>query len=109
MKSCYLLRRRVGADVKILECKEPVGKKEANTKTLSIDVPDVAFSTLRMDMQEMAFELRRAAIVKWYEIGMLSQGRSAEILGITRAAFIDLLTKYRVSPFQYTDQELFCK
>jgi predicted HTH domain antitoxin len=75
-------------------------------KTVSVDVPDVAFSTLRMDMQEMACELRRAAIVKWYELGMLSQGRSAEILGITRAAFIDLLTKYHVSPFQYTDQEL---
>jgi predicted HTH domain antitoxin len=75
-------------------------------KTVSVDVPDVAFSTLRMDMQEMACELRRAAIVKWYELGMLSQGRSAEILGVSRAAFIDLLTKYRVSPFQYTDQEL---
>ena len=75
-------------------------------KTLAVDVPDVAFSTLRMDLQEMACELRRAAVVKWYELGMLSQGRSAEILGITRSEFIDLLAKYRVSPFQYTDQEM---
>ncbi len=75
-------------------------------KTVSVDVPDMAFSTLRMDVQEMACELRRAAIVKWYELGMLSQGRSAEILDVSRAEFIDLLTKYRVSPFQYTDQEV---
>jgi len=75
-------------------------------KTVAVDVPDIAFSTLRLDVQEMACELRRAATVKWYELGMLSQGRSAEILGISRAEFLELLAKFHVSPFQYTEQEL---
>ena len=81
-------------------------RKVFQMKTLAVDVPEIAFATLRMDINEMTSEIRSAAIVKWYELGMLSQGRAAEILGITRASFIDLLSKYHVSPFQYTDEEL---
>ena len=75
-------------------------------KTLEVDIPDVAFSTMRMDLKEMASEMRNAAVVKWYELGRISQGRGAEIAGVSRARFIDLLSKYGVSPFQYTEQEI---
>jgi predicted HTH domain antitoxin len=47
--------------------------------------------------------------VKWHELGRVSQGRGAEICGLSRAAFIDALSRYRVSPFQYTEQELINK
>ncbi len=75
-------------------------------KTIAVDIPEIAFSTMRMDLHEMAFEMRNAAVVKWYEIGRISQGRAAEMVGISRSQFVELLCKYEVSPFQYTAREM---
>jgi predicted HTH domain antitoxin len=44
--------------------------------------------------------------VKWYELGKVSQGKAAEIAGLSRSAFITALSRYRVTPFQYTEAEL---
>jgi predicted HTH domain antitoxin len=73
---------------------------------LILDIPESAFSTLHQAPNEFAQEMRVAAAVKWYELERVSQGRAAEIAGLTRAAFIDALSRYRVSPFQYTAEEL---
>ena len=50
--------------------------------------------------------MRIAAAVKWYEMGTISQGKAAEIAGVDRAEFLNVLSRYRVSPFQYTPEEL---
>jgi predicted HTH domain antitoxin len=73
---------------------------------LTLSMPESAFATLHQAPSEFAQEMRVAAAVKWYELGRASQGRAAEIAGLTRADFIDALARYRVSPFQYTADEL---
>ncbi|MDP1606784.1 MAG: UPF0175 family protein [Rhodocyclaceae bacterium] len=73
---------------------------------LTMQMPESAFATLHQAPNEFAQEMRVAAAVKWYELGRVSQGRAAEIAGLTRAAFIDALSHYQVSPFQYTAEEL---
>ncbi len=50
--------------------------------------------------------MRVAAAVKWYEMEPVSQGPAAEIAGLTRAEFITALGRYKVSPFQYTAEEV---
>ena len=50
--------------------------------------------------------MRIAAAVKWYELGRFSQGRAADIAGLSRAGFIDALARYKVSPLQYTAEEV---
>lgn len=74
--------------------------------TLTIEMPDTAFSALRQDPKSFSHELRIAAAVRWYESGMVSQGKGAEIAGLSRADFIDALSRFGVSPMQYTEQEL---
>lgn len=73
---------------------------------LILDIPNEAFVSLRKDPIEFARELRIAAAVKWYELELISQGRAAEIAGLTRADFITALGQYKVSPFQYTAEEI---
>ncbi|MDR4506776.1 MAG: UPF0175 family protein [Candidatus Brocadiaceae bacterium] len=73
---------------------------------LKLDMPEGAFSALRKEPSEFAGELRLAAAVKWYEMGIISQEKAAEIAGLTRAEFIFSLGKFSVSPFQYTIEEI---
>jgi predicted HTH domain antitoxin len=75
-------------------------------QTVSIELPDAAFAALRKAPAEFANEMRLAAAVKWYELGVLSQGKAAEIAGLTRAEFITALTRFKVSVWQYTAEEL---
>jgi len=51
-------------------------------------------------------EMRLAAAVKWYEIGTISQSKAAEIAGISRYEFLEALSRFQVSPFQVTPDEL---
>ena len=71
-----------------------------------LDIPNEAFASLHKDPAEFGRELRIAAAVKWYELEMISQGRSAEIAGLSRADFITTLGRYKVSPFQYSAEEI---
>lgn len=59
---------------------------------VTLDLPETAFSTLHRAPEELAQEMRVAAAAEWYELGRLSQGRAAEIAGLTRADFIDALS-----------------
>ncbi len=50
--------------------------------------------------------MRIAAAVKWYELERISQGRAAEIAGLSRGEFITALDQYKVSPFQYSAEDV---
>ncbi len=73
---------------------------------LTIEVPESALAGLRKDPPAFALELRLAAAVKWYELKLISQGRAAEIAGLSRRAFLDALGRFGVTPFQYDADEL---
>lgn len=74
--------------------------------TVSIQLPETVFSALRKNPHEFVQEMRIAAAVKWYELGEISQGKAAEIAGVTRSEFIQALSRYQVSFMQYTSVEL---
>ncbi|MBK7600578.1 MAG: UPF0175 family protein [Acidobacteria bacterium] len=74
--------------------------------TISVQLPDSVFSALRYAPDEFVKEMRIAAAVKWYEVGRVSQGKAAEIAGLSRAEFIEALSRFEVSPFQYSAEEI---
>ena len=71
-----------------------------NTVHVSIELPREILSALRQDPEHFVQEMRIAAAVKWYEVEMISQGKAAEIAGISRAEFLDALKRFGVTPFQ---------
>ena len=77
------------------------------TLHLTFDLPEGLLpADLSRDSESAAHELLLAALVKWYERGMISSGWAAEAAGITRADFLETLARYEVSPFQYTPEEM---
>ena len=76
------------------------------SRTIEIAIPEEVFLGPRKSPQELAAELQIAAAVKWHETGMVSQGKAAEIAGLSRSDFIAALSRFSVSPFQETAREI---
>jgi predicted HTH domain antitoxin len=77
-----------------------------DTVRITIDLPRDIFSSLRQDPESFVREMRLAAAVQWYEARRISQGKAAEIAGLSRAEFIAALGQMGISPLQYTADEV---
>jgi hypothetical protein len=53
--------------------------------TIQIDLADDVMLGMQKDDRSMAAELCLAAAVKWYECGILTQEKAADVAGISRA------------------------
>lgn len=68
--------------------------------TIAISYPESLALSLKMGDKEFGQEMKTLSLVKLYELGKISSGIAAQMLGINRAAFLELLGKYRVSYLQ---------
>ena len=73
---------------------------------VAFDFPASFFSALRRSPQEFAAEMRLASAIHWYSQGMISQGKAAEIAGISRAEFLDELFRRKIPAVQVSLDEL---
>jgi predicted HTH domain antitoxin len=76
------------------------------TTQIIIELPDSAFSILRTTPEKFGIEMRLAAVVKWYELGMVSASKACEVCGLSRCEFLDTLNRFKVSSFQETEEDL---
>ena len=74
--------------------------------TLTLEMPEEAFSTFNAEPADFAKQMRIAAAIKWFETGRISQNRAAEIAGLSRADFITALSEANVSVLQITSSQL---
>jgi predicted HTH domain antitoxin len=69
-------------------------------------MPDDAAQPFEDTDEQFACALRLAAAIYWYDRGMISQGKGAEIAGLSRADFLDALFRAKVPACQVTADEL---
>ena len=75
-------------------------------KTITIEIPDDLALPDSPSDEDLARELKLAAAIKWYREGRISQGKGAEIAGLSRAEFLDALFQAKVPACQETVEDL---
>jgi predicted HTH domain antitoxin len=65
--------------------------KEEETMTITVQVPDALLEDLATSPEELDREIRLAAALHLYSRGLVSQGKGAEIAGLSRWEFIQAL------------------
>ncbi len=73
---------------------------------VTIELPPGLASEIAGTSAAFAEELRLAAAIEWYRQGRVSQGRGAEVAGLSRADFLDALGRAQVSATQVSVAEL---
>ena len=59
--------------------------------------------SLKMNLKDFESEMKMSALVKLFELGKISSGTAAKVLGISRVEFLDRMASYQVSLFQYSN------
>ena len=65
---------------------------------ISIEYPASLANSLRLKGKDFEMEMKTSSLVKLFELGKVSSGTAAKVLGISRLDFLELLAKYNVSP-----------
>ncbi len=69
-----------------------------NMKNITLDIPE------NLDIDER--EIKRFLAAKMYESGKLSLGQAAELSGLSKLAFSEILADYNVSLINYPLSEI---
>ena len=73
--------------------------------TLHLDIPESVATSLRLPVSEIEPRLRTELAIALYAQDILSFGKAAELAGISRYHFADLVAERKI-PRHYTENEL---
>jgi predicted HTH domain antitoxin len=74
--------------------------------TIQIELPEEVLLSLKETPEGLSRIIRMAAAAKLYELGKLSSGRAADLAGLPRVSFLQVLAHYGVPIFDLTEAEL---
>ena len=75
-------------------------------KKMERTVAEDILMALNEKLAEFLKDMRTFAVVKFFEVGKLSLGKAAELAEMSKLDFIKLLSKHRVSVYNYPPEEL---
>src|SRR5919197_541164 len=82
------------------------GDARMATEELIIRYPTGLERAIHLTKEEMEQQLRLMAALKMFELGKISSGKAAELAGMSRVEFFEACGRYRVSLFNYSEEEL---
>ena len=75
------------------------------TEELKIKYPSGFEHAVHMTKEEIEQHIRLMAALKMFELGKISSGKAAELAGMPRTEFLEACGRYRVSIFNYPDDQ----
>ncbi|MCG8697071.1 MAG: UPF0175 family protein [Bacteroidales bacterium] len=70
---------------------------------ISINFPESLANSLKLNVKDFQSEMKTSSLVKLFEMGKISSGIAANVLGLSRIDFLELLAKYNVSMLGQND------
>ncbi|MGJ3236003.1 UPF0175 family protein [Marivirga sp.] len=68
-----------------------------NKAMINIEYPESLANSLKLSDVDFKSEMKTSSLVKLFELGKVSSGIAAKVLGILRVDFLELLAKCNVS------------
>ncbi len=73
---------------------------------LTIKVPGVLVELLGVSKERLPREALKLLVFELFREGRISSGKGAELLGVSRLAFLELLAERKIPFFNYSEEEL---
>ena len=75
-------------------------------RTLDVELPESVVQKLGSTVQEATRHLAKLAVVELFRVGELSEGKAADLLGLNRVEWRDLLARHDVPHTVVTQESL---
>ena len=77
-----------------------------NTETISFEVPQDLLASMKVGSVELGQSIRLLAAIAYFQEKKLSLGKAAQLAGINRLAFMDILSQRGIVIFDYDESIL---
>lgn len=77
-----------------------------STETITFEVSQDILAALKMGATDLGLQLRGLAAVSFFQNKQLSLGKAAELAGLNRLTFMDLLAQKGIVVFDYDESAL---
>lgn len=72
-------------------------------RAIQISYPESLANSLKLNLKDFETEIKMSAMAKLFELGKISSGTAAKVMGVSRVEFLDQLASYQVSSLQYSN------
>jgi predicted HTH domain antitoxin len=81
-------------------------KTNGKFRSVQVELPDEAFESYPWDPDRIASQLRLLWLLEQVRERRIGHGKAAELAGLGRAQFLEIMGKHRMTAFDYDVDEL---